>query len=158
TMEIQIPPLRERREDLELLAQHFLENENRYQQKQVSGFAPGVFSLIQDYYWPANLDELMKVVQAAFQATTESLVTREALPLRFKTGMDARSLGPALSPSLKPLDETLRQVETEQIMRALEQSKNNRTDAARLLGLTRAKLYRRMEALDIRLDDEPTSR
>ena len=153
TMELRIPPLRERREDLDVLAQHFLENENRYQQKQVSGFAPGVLSLFQDYYWPANLDELTKIIQAAFQATSEPLITRESLPLQFKTGIDARSLGPALSPSVKPLEQTLRQVEAEQIIQALEISKNNRTDAARLLGLTRAKLYRRMESLDICLND-----
>ncbi len=155
TIEIEVPPLRERSDDLELLAQHFLENENRYQEKQVSGFAPGVLSLFHDYYWPANLDELTKIIQAAFQATSELLITQESLPLRLKTGIDARMLGPALSLSspVKPLEETLSQVETEQILRALEQSKNNRTEAARLLGLTRAKLYRRMEALDIGLDD-----
>ncbi|WP_299462964.1 helix-turn-helix domain-containing protein, partial [uncultured Gimesia sp.] len=157
TMEIKVPPLRERRADLELLAQHFLENENRYQEKQVSGFAPGVLSQFQDYFWPANLDELTKVIQAAFQATSTLLITQESLPLRLKTGIDARMLGPALSSAIKPLEETLHQVESEQIILALEQSKNNRTEAARLLGLTRAKLYRRMEALDISLDEEPPS-
>ncbi|QDV53914.1 sigma 54-interacting transcriptional regulator [Gimesia fumaroli] len=157
TMEIEIPPLRERREDLELLAQHFLENENRYQQKQVSGFAPGVLSLFLDYFWPANLDELSRIIQAAFRATSETLITRESLPLRFNTGMDARSLGPALSPTMQTLEEKLRQVEEEQINHALALSKNNRTEAAKLLGLTRAKLYRRMDALDIRIGEEPAS-
>ncbi|QDU17987.1 Transcriptional regulatory protein ZraR [Gimesia maris] len=153
TMEIQVPALRERREDLELLSQHFLENENRYQQKQVSGFAPGLLSLFQDYYWPANLDELIRVIQAAFEATTEPVITRESLPLRFKTGVDARSLGPSVSALLRPLDESLSLVEKEQILLALELSRNNRTDAARMLGLTRAKLYRRMEALNISIDE-----
>ncbi|QDU06742.1 sigma 54-interacting transcriptional regulator [Gimesia aquarii] len=154
TMEIHLPPLRERKEDLEVLAQHFLENENRYQEKQVSGFAPGVLSLFQNYFWPANLDELRKIIQSAFQSTSEILITQESLPLRLKTGIDARRLGPSLSPVIKPLEETLHQVEVEQILRALEQSKNNRTEAARLLGLTRAKLYRRMEALNISYDEE----
>ena len=148
-----MPALRERREDLELLSQHFLENENRYQQKQVSGFAPGLLSLFQDYYWPANLDELIRVIQAAFEATTEPVITRESLPLRFKTGVDARSLGPSVSAPLRPLDESLSLVEKEQILLALELSRNNRTDAARMLGLTRAKLYRRMEALNISIDE-----
>lgn len=154
TLQIQIPSLRERKEDLELLAQHYLENENRYQQKQVSGFAPGVLSLFHDYYWPANLDELSQIIQAAFQATTETVITRDSLPLRLMTGMDARSLGPALPPLIKPLEQTLQQVETEQILQALEQAKQNRTEAARLLGLTRAKLYRRIEALGIALDED----
>lgn len=154
TMEVNVPPLRERREDLEVLAQHFLENENRYQQKQVSGFAPGVLSLFQDYYWPANLDELTQVIQHAFQATPETLITIDSLPLRFKTGMDARSLGPALAPTIRPLEETLRQVEIDQIVQALEISRNNRTDAARLLGMTRARLYRRIESLEIRFEDD----
>jgi len=157
TMEIKVPPLRDRRDDLELLAQHFLENENRYQEKQVSGFAPGVLSLFQDYFWPANLDELTKIIQAAFQATSELLITQESLPLRIKTGIDARTLGPALSTAIRPLGETLQQVETEHIIRALEQTKNNRTEAAKLLGLTRAKLYRRMEILDITLDEKQPS-
>lgn len=155
TMEITVPPLRERKEDLELLAQHFLENENRYQEKQVSGFAPGVLSLFHNYFWPANLDELTKIIQTAFQSTSETLITQESLPLRLKTGIDARLLGPSLSPVIKPLEETLCQVEREHIIRSLEQSKNNRTEAAKLLGLTRAKLYRRMEALDISFSEEP---
>ncbi|QDV21332.1 Transcriptional regulatory protein ZraR [Gimesia panareensis] len=154
TLQIHIPSLRERKEDLELLAQHYLENENRYQQKQVSGFAPGVLSQFHDYYWPANLDELSQIIQAAFQATTETVITRDSLPLRLMSGMDARSLGPALPPLIKPLEQTLQQVETEQILQALEQAKQNRTEAARLLGLTRAKLYRRIEALGIPLDED----
>lgn len=154
TMEIHVPPLRERKEDLELLAQHILENENRYQEKQVSGFAPGVLSLFHNYFWPANLDELTNIIQSAFQSTSEVVITQESLPLRLKTGIDARRLGPSLSPAIKPLEETLHQVEVEHILRALEQSKNNRTETARLLGLTRAKLYRRMEALDISCGDE----
>lgn len=154
TLQVQIPPLRERQEDLELLAQHFLENENRYQQKQVSGFAPGVLSLFHDYFWPANLDELLQIIQAAFQATPETTITRDSLPLRLMTGMDARSLGPAPPPLIRPLEQTLQEVETEQILQALEQAKQNRTEAARLLGLTRAKLYRRIEALGIPLDED----
>lgn len=154
TLQIQVPALRERREDLDLLAQHFLENENRYQQKQVSGFAPGVLSLFHDYFWPANLDELAQVIQSAFQSTSETLITRDSLPLRLLTGMDARSLGPALPPLIKPLEQTLQEVEKDQIQQALEQTKHNRTDAARLLGLTRAKLYRRIEALGIPLDPD----
>lgn len=155
TMEINVPPLRERREDLQLLAQHFLENENRYQEKQISGFAPGVLSLLQDYYWPANLDELAKIIQSAFQSAPELLITQESLPIRFKTGIDARMLGPALPLTIKPLENTLHRIEKEQILLALEQSKNNRTEAARLLGLTRAKLYRRMEFLSISHDGVP---
>ena len=157
TMQIKVPPLRERREDLELLSQHFLENENRYQEKQISGFAPGVLSLFQDYFWPANLDELAKIIQAAFQTTSELLIAQESLPLRLKTGIDARMLGPALPSAIKPLEETLHQIEREQIVFALTQAKNNRTEAARLLGLTRAKFYRRMELLNISLDEEPQS-
>jgi len=154
TLQIQVPPLRERHEDLELLAQHFLENQNRYQQKQVSGFAPGVLSLFHEYYWPANLDELSQVIQAAFQATPETVITRDSLPLRLKTGIDARALGPTLPSSIRPLEQTLQQIETEQILQALEQTRNNRAEAARLLGLTRAKLYRRIEALGIKSDEE----
>lgn len=154
TMQVKVPSLRERREDLELLAQHFLENENRYQEKQMSGFAPGVLSLFHDYYWPANLDELAKVIQEAFQSSSGLQITQESLPLRLKTGIDARMLGPALSPAINPLEETLHKIEREQIILALEQSKKNRTEAAKLLGLTRAKLYRRMELLNINLDDE----
>ena len=68
--------------------------------------------------------------------------------------MDARSLGPALPPLIKPLEQTLQEVEKDQIQQALEQTKHNRTEAARLLGLTRAKLYRRIEALGIPLDPD----
>ena len=71
------------------------------------------------------------------------------LPFRFRTGLDAQSVGPPLQTEVVPLDQFLARVETEQIQLALERSRRNKTQAAKLLGLTRARLYRRMEALGI---------
>jgi DNA-binding NtrC family response regulator len=71
-------------------------------------------------------------------------------------GRDAQSVGPRTLPPLRPLEPYLEQIEREQIELALEQARYNKKKAADLLGLTRTKLYRRMQALGIADDEEET--
>jgi len=144
---IDVPPLRERREDLLLLAQHLLEECNRGQLQQVEGFSPDVAELLLGYGWPGNVAELAAVVREAHATATTSIITTEQLPFRFVTGLDAQATRPAQA--LEPIDlETeLAKIEAEYIREALTAAKGNRAQAARLLNLTRPKLYRRMEQL-----------
>ena len=153
-LQIELPPLRRRMEDLAPLAQSFLESQNRGSEKQVSGFAEEVWDRFRQYNWPGNLDELAAVVQEARDACTDTLIRAADLPFRFRTGLDAQSVGPTIRPKPKPLEPLLAQVEKEQIQMALEQCRYNKSKAAELLGITRARLYRRMQALKIE-DREP---
>lgn len=152
TQVIELPPLRERREDLPLLAQHFLERHNRGQDKQVSGFAEPAWELLASYNWPGNLDELQTVIAECWEACPGGLISTEHLPFQFRTGLDAQASGPRVGPPVLPLEAALAEFEREAIERALREARFNKSDAARLLQIPRARLYRRMQALEI--DDQ----
>ncbi|QDU36309.1 Transcriptional regulatory protein ZraR [Maioricimonas rarisocia] len=152
---IAVPPLRERTDDIPLLAQHILEQLNRDQERQVGGFAPEVLTPLAKYNWPMNQDELEAVISEAYQQATGSLITVNDLPFRFRTGMDAQRVGPPVTPQPVDLQSLLDDFERDHIRRALEQARQNKSQAAELLGLTRPRLYRRMEALGLIESDEP---
>ena len=149
TLTIQLPPLSHRTEDVEPLAQYLLEQLNRNDQQQIEGFSDDVWEKFREYNWPGNVDELTAVVGEARAVCSGDIIQKSDLPFRLRSGLDAQSVGPPLQMEVTPLEELLAKVETEQIQLALEHSRHNRSQAARLLGLTRARLYRRMEALGI---------
>lgn len=146
---IQVPPLSRRSEDLPVLAQHFLEEQNRQEPKQVGGFDERVWPLLARYEWPGNLDELADVIREAHAHASANLIQPDDLPYRFRTALDAQELPPPreLPPLL--LDPLLTRLETRLITLALERSRNNRSKAAELLGINRARLLRRIEQLGL---------
>lgn len=146
---VTIPPLRARPADLPLIAQDILETLNRDDDRQVGGFAPEVLGLFAKYDWPGNVAELAAVIQEARAVCTTPLVTTHDLPFRFRTGLDAQASGPALAPAPVNLEALLARVEADHIRWALQAAKSNKSQAAAFLGLTRPRLYRRMEALGI---------
>ena len=148
-LRIELPALVERMEDLDLLAQQFLEEKNRGREKQVGGFSDDVLRQLRQYGWPGNLRELKAVVEEAWDLCAGTEIEVGDLPFRFRTAFDGQSEGPAVKPRLMPLEPYLEQVEREQIEEALRQCRNNRTKAADLLGIPRPRLYRRIEALGI---------
>jgi len=153
TVTIELPPLRERLEDLPLLAQAILENLNRGEDRQLEGFEESVLEQFQRYHWPENISELTEVVQAAREKSTNSVITAEDLPFQFRAGYEAQREHPAQTEAFTDLESYLERVEREHILAALEQSRFNKTKAAELLGIPRAKLYRRLETLEIEIED-----
>lgn len=152
-LRIALPPLRNRPQDFELLAQALLERLNVGANVQREGFDEDVWTEFREYNWPGNLEELATVIQEATQACRGTLIGRDDLPFRFRMGRDAQSVGPALEPQPRPLEPYLERIEREQIEWALELAKFNKKKTAELLGLTRTKLYRRIEALGIEAGD-----
>jgi DNA-binding NtrC family response regulator len=148
-MPIEVPSLSQRPDDLPLLAQHFLEEHNRDEQKQVGGFADDVWPLLARYEWPGNLDELVAVVFEARQHAVEALIRPHDLPFRFRTALAAQELPAPPDPPPMLLDPLLTKVETRLITLALSRSRNNKSKAAELLGINRARLLRRIEQLQI---------
>jgi len=146
---IELPPLEERPDDLPVLAQHFLEELNRQEAKQVGGFDEQVWTLFARYHWPGNLDELAAVVREARGHAADSLVRPHDLPYRFQTALAAQELPPPNEPPPMLLDPLLAKVETRLIALALARSRNNKSKAAELLGINRARLLRRIEQLKI---------
>jgi DNA-binding NtrC family response regulator len=152
TITIVLPPLIERREDLPLLAQIFLEQCNARQAKQVGGFTPEALDKLYAYSWPGNLDELMEIVAEAQHHASGHELGVDDLPERLRLAAQAAAY-PRRPEERIILDEYLGRVERELIRRALTRSKGNKAKAARLLGLTRPRLYRRMVQLG--LEEKP---
>jgi DNA-binding NtrC family response regulator len=152
TLVVRVPPLRERMEDLPLLAQDMLERHNRDRDSQVSGFTEPVWSAFRKYNWPGNQDELQSVVRQAREACTGKLITLSDLPFGFRTGQEAQRGNPRRSERLQPLAERLEEVEREHIRQALELSDQNKSQAAERLGINRPRLYRRMQQLGMIAD------
>ncbi|MCA9113708.1 MAG: sigma 54-interacting transcriptional regulator [Planctomycetaceae bacterium] len=146
---VMLPPLRSRTGDFDALTQFFLEEGNRGAARQISGISSAAWRQLREYAWPGNLDELQAVLSEARTLCDGHEIDVPHLPFRFRTGMDAQQTPPVPRPPVIPLADKLTQVEREHILAALESVRFNRSRAARLLGLTRARLYRRMDALGL---------
>jgi hypothetical protein len=159
TLVIELPPLVKRREDIPLLAQHFLERENAAGGRQLSGFAPAASELLASLSWAGNLDELAVVVREACQRAAGREVALADLPDTVRVAAGALRF-PARTAERIELDVFLAEVERELFERALAQARGNKSKAAQLLGISRARLLRRLVQLGIepppgRAQDEP---
>jgi len=151
TVVIHLPPLAERRDDIPLLAQAFLEELNSLGAKQLRGFSPEALDQLAAYPWPGNIDELAAMIRLAHATAEGDQVVPADLPPRILLAAAAGRL-PRRGPQPIHLEEFLGKVERELIERALRLAKGNKTKAAGLLSLTRPRLYRRM--LQLGLEEE----
>ena len=143
TVEIHLPALRERREDIPLLAAHFLARYASRYRRQVRGFEPATLELILSHPWPGNVRELDHTMErAALMART---------PLLEPADLGLHSTRPAVSsdPSQALNDLSLEAVEALLIRKALAKTNGNISHAAEALGLSRGALYRRMEKYEL---------
>ncbi len=143
TLVVMLPPLAERKEDLPLLAQSFIEQQNAAGGKQIGGVSSAALDLLAIYDWPRNLDELAAVMRTAHAASTGAEISPDDLPEELRLTADTRNV-PRREESPINLDELLAKVEDELIQRALLRAKGNKTKAAELLGITRARLHRKL--------------
>ena len=135
TIEIPIPPLRERREDIPSLASHFLASHARRYRKRIEGFDAAALDALLAHPWPGNVRELDHAVERAVLMTSGDRVRSADLALR--RGGDAARL-----------DElSLEEVEGLLVRKAMERYAGNVSHAARALGISRSALYRRLEKL-----------
>ncbi len=147
-IQIEVPPLRERAEDIELLAFHFLGRYAQQTGRRVIGISREALGCLQSYGWPGNVRELENTVERAVALETSESVQPERLP------DVVRQVRPQASPVPLPegpidLQEFLAETERNLISRALERSRGNQTEAARELGLTRPSLRHRIQVLGI---------
>jgi transcriptional regulator with PAS, ATPase and Fis domain len=134
-VELKLPPLRERREDIPLLAQHFLEQFGEKFHKSINGVSEEVLQLLLAYDWPGNVRELEHVLEHAFILCRDATIRREHLPADFGCGLAVENCRPWVVP----------RDEKQALLDALEKTAWNKAKAARLLGIDRKTLYRRME-------------
>jgi len=148
TLVIHLPPLVERRDDIPLLAQLFLEDCNAQGERQLDGFTAEAMDQLVAHDWPGNLDELAETVAQAHRETDGRQVTVDDLPARLVAHRQADARPPRERETID-LDAFLRRIERELIERAMTEAGGNKAQAARLLGLTRPRLYRRLKELGI---------
>ena len=145
---IHVPPLRERQEDILLLVEHFLAKYNRAFQRQVQGFTPAAMAALSNYHWAGNVRELENVIERLVAISNQGVLGLEDLPLdlvsvREKAVDDIFTRGMSLR-------EAKAEFERHYILKALEKSRWNQTEAARSLGVHRNTLLGKMESLRIR--------
>lgn len=153
TITLELPPLVERLADLPLLAQAFLEESNLLSERQIGGFSSAALDALADYHWPQNVDELAEVVRQSHARSTGGEITPSDLPGRLHHAAGTAASRPK-GPETIVLEDFLAQVERELIERALQRAKGNKSKAARLLGMTRPRLYRRLVQLGLAPADE----
>jgi transcriptional regulator with PAS, ATPase and Fis domain len=154
TITIRLPALAERLEDLPLLAQTFLESCNRGSEKQVGSVRRDALDLLALHSWPGELDELRGVVAAAHRVCTSHEICPADLPPILHHAAQAAARAPR-RPERIVLDELLATVEKEAILRAMDQARGNKSEAADLLGMTRPRLYRRLVQLGLASETAP---
>lgn len=132
---IQALPLRERKEDIMVFANHFLDKANEELGKQVAGFDDEVMRIFNTYAWPGNLRELRNIVKRATLLCQGKLITKICLPpeLSQKPVEPEKTMG------------TRREMEIELIKEALQKCRNNKSEAARMLQIDRKTLYNKLK-------------
>ena len=146
---VEVPPLRERGNDILLLAQHFLERYARQADKAVAGLAPSVAKCLLDYGWPGNVRELQNCIERGIALARHDRLVLEDLPDRIRHG----AVNPVIVSSDAPQLVSLGELERTHILRVLEHVRLNRKLAAQILGLDRKTLYRKL----LHYGDAPTT-
>ena len=148
TLVIEIPPLASRRQDIPILAQQFVEGHNATGEKQLSGFTVGALDKLGSLPWTRDMDELAEVVEEAWRDTEGPWITATDLPKCVELATSAAAY-PVHADPVVPLDDFLVEIERELIQRAMNRAKGNKAQAARLLGIHRARLLRRLAQLGV---------
>ncbi|HET7631676.1 MAG TPA: sigma-54 dependent transcriptional regulator [Gemmatimonadaceae bacterium] len=139
TVEIHLPPLRERREDIPLLAAHFLQQLAAHYRRPVDSFSPGAMQALLRYSWPGNVRELAHAVERATLLAQDTTVREGDLALQ------SASVSPGGEPGAALEDMSLEDVERVLIRKAMARYDGNVSQAASALGLSRSALYRRLQ-------------
>jgi two-component system response regulator AtoC len=135
---IHLPPLRERREDIPLLVDHFINEYSRIYGVEPKWLTPEALHRLVEYAWPGNIRELQNAIERAFALSSQPEITPKDLPAAI-----LRAAEPAANGFTDPLP--LEEVERRNILAALHRSGGNKNEAARILGIDRQRLYRKIE-------------
>jgi two-component system response regulator HydG len=161
---IYMPPLRERGNDIILLADHFLVIANRELSRNVTTFSPEVMQCFMNYRWPGNIRELKNVVRRATLLTEGNEITMKALPLEISnpmlaydfnggTGNSANNVvqeAPEAKENRHDLKNAALEAEYETILKVLKEVNFNKTKAAEILKIDRKTLYNKMKAINLK--------
>ncbi len=147
TISIEVPSLRERKEDIPALGESFIVLLNRGRVRKVESVDSNVWSSLVKHDWPGNVRELRRVIESAVANTQGPILGLRDLPEQFQGSNPGAQRN--MTTFDQPLDDILEDVERRTILSVLEHANGKRTQAARSMKISRSRLYRRMEALGI---------
>jgi len=143
---IYIPPLRERNEDIPTLVNTFLRHFSTKTGKKINRLSKSAMEILMSYPWPGNVRELKSVIEYAFVITEDQVIGREELPEKIFSKKHKRDI--------VPFEHAERDAEEKEILiEALQKSKGNKSEAARMLGISRGTVFNRMRKYGIELKD-----
>jgi two-component system response regulator HydG len=149
-VELQVPPLSDRSEDIPLLAGHFLEMFAAKNRKEIKGFSPGAMDKLIRYDWPGNVRELMNAIERAVVLARSSYLDEADFPFMRNFSKEHRPENSnRLDARLLQGEVPLAELEKEAILRTLTAADGNKSEAARRLGITRKTLHKKLKAYGV---------
>jgi len=140
-----VPPLRDRREDIRLLAEHFMNEFTSAYGRKRKEFSPEAMKMLEDFSWPGNVRELRNMIERIVIMNPQIRIDARHIPIN----PSRRSVFDAEMPQFSSLQEVREAAEREYITKKLEEARGNISRAAELLGLERSHLYKKLRALGI---------
>ena len=147
---VPVPPLAERREDIELLARHFTAKFAKRLRRATPRISEAVLGMLMSAEWPGNVRQLENVIECAVTFAESDIIAPEHLSRDFissfagaKTALQSEAVGPS---EVTPLGAAIKYLECQMLSKALTASKGNKEQAANMLGIDRATLYRKLKA------------
>lgn len=140
---LHLPPLKDRREDIPLLVQHFISKQNILQNREVEGVSPEVMTVLMDYDFPGNIRELENMIERAFVFCTEKIIERVHLPPGFQNATPEQSERPVMTGRI-------RDVEKDMIEKLLKKHDGRRAKVADEMGIHASTLYRKILSYGIK--------
>lgn len=149
-VELTVPPLMKRKEDIPLLAQHFLEVFAAKNQKEIKGFTPAAMDSMIRYHWPGNVRELMNAVERAVVLARSNYLDKTDFPF-IQGALGDSNRQDSINPDAPLLqgDVPLEEIEKTAILTTLEAADGNKSEAARRLGITRKTLHKKLKAYGV---------
>jgi len=149
-VELEVPPLSDRKEDIPLLTRHFLEMFAAKNRKEIKGFTPKAMDNLIHYNWPGNVRELMNAVERAVVLARSSYLDEADFPF-MKDFLTENKQKDSISPDALFLqgDAPLEEIEKTAILKTLQAANDNKSEAARRLGITRKTLHKKLKAYGV---------
>ncbi len=144
---IRIPPLRERVEDIPLLIQYFLEKSAKENGREVDVVTPDAIQALQEYPWPGNVRELRNAIERMVVLSRNRRITLRDIPVDIRERKRTGPVPVVAADGGSPM--SMEDAERNMIRRALEVAKGNRSEAARMLGISRRTIHRKLKAFQI---------
>ena len=149
-LSIHLPPLRERKEDIPLLCEHFIKKYNQELKKEIKGISPKAMDYLMKYFWPGNVRELENVLYEAMVLAEKEIIDINNLPLRITGIEEEMDMNFDFNKSLNQIIESITEkIEKRMIQKALQECRGNRINAAKRLGISRKTLFNKMKRYNL---------